>query len=176
VPGVLLGAVVRVWLVPNVRTFRLCAAVVLLVLGAWLVARTLRPPTGPARPPGRRALTGLAFAVGTVGGVYGIGGGSLLAPVLVGRGMRVAEVAPAALTSTFVTSVVGALAFAVIAVSHDGSIAPAWTTGLAAGLGGLVGGYAGARWSRRVPERALRLLLGGCAMALAATYAALALR
>jgi hypothetical protein len=32
-------------------------------------------------------------------GVYGIGGGSILAPVLVGLGYAVVEVAPAALTA-----------------------------------------------------------------------------
>ena len=91
----------------------------------------------------------MSFAVGVLGGVYGIGGGSILAPILVGRGMRVADVAPAALASTFVTSVAGAIAFAVIALGADGSIAPDWTIGLAAGLGGLAGGYwvpAGRTW------------------------------
>jgi uncharacterized membrane protein YfcA len=178
VPGVVVGACVRVWLVPDARTFRLVAAVVLLVLGVWLVVRTLRQETessgvGPPRTP---ALVALSFAVGVLGGVYGIGGGSILAPILVGRGMRVADVAPAALASTFVTSVAGAIAFAVIALGADGSIAPDWTIGVAAGLGGLAGGYWGARWSHLAPERALRLLLGAVAIALAVTYFALALR
>ncbi len=178
VPGVVVGACVRVWLVPDARTFRLVAAVVLLVLGGWLVARTLRQGTETtgAGPPPTPALVALSFAVGVLGGVYGIGGGSILAPILVGRGMRVAEVAPAALASTFVTSVAGAIAFAVIALGADGSIAPDWTIGLAAGVGGLAGGYLGARWSHLAPERALRLLLGAVAMGLAATYFVLALR
>jgi hypothetical protein len=175
---VVVGACVRVWLVPDVRTFRLVAAVMLLALGVWLVVRTLRQGTetsevGPPRTP---ALVALSFAVGVVGGVYGIGGGSILAPILVGRGMRVADVAPAALASTFVTSVAGAIAFAVIALGADGSIAPDWTIGLAAGLGGLAGGYWGARWSHLAPERALRLLLGAVAIAVAVTYVVLALR
>ena len=90
--------------------------------------------------------------------------------------MRVADVAPAALASTFVTSVAGAIAFAVIALGADGSIAPDWTIGVAAGVGGLAGGYWGARWSHLAPERALRLLLGAVAIGLAATYVVLALR
>ncbi len=175
VPGVVVGACVRVWLVPDVRTFRLVAAVVLMGLGAWLVLRTLRPShradgVGPRTP----ALVALSFVVGVLGGVYGIGGGSIVAPILVARGMRVAVVAPAALASTFVTSVVGAVTFAVIALGADGSVAPDWLIGLAAGLGGLAGGYLGARWSALAPERALRLLLGGLAMALAATYVVIA--
>jgi uncharacterized protein len=178
VPGVVVGACVRVWLVPDARTFRLVAAVVLLALGTWLVVRTLRTgaETSGVGAPRTPALVSLSFAVGVLGGVYGIGGGSILAPILVGRGMRVADVAPAALASTFVTSVAGAIAFAVIALGADGSIAPDWTIGVAAGLGGLAGGYWGARWSHLAPERALRFLLGGVAIGLAATYFVLALR
>ena len=178
VPGVVVGACVRVWLVPDARTFRLVAAVVLLALGSWLVVRTLRqePETSEVGPPRTPALVALSFSVGVLGGVYGIGGGSILAPILVGRGMRVADVAPAALASTFVTSVAGAITFAVIALGTDGSIAPDWTIGLAAGLGGLAGGYWGARWSHLAPERALRLLLGAVAVALAVTYFVIALR
>jgi hypothetical protein len=44
--------------------------------------------------------------------------------MLVGRGVPVATVAPAALASTFVTSVVGAGAYAVLAMTTTGDIAP----------------------------------------------------
>jgi len=177
VPGVVIGACLRVWLVPDPRPFRFVAALVLLPMGVWLVSRTVRQPSATAAAPFRpRTLVLLALAVGVVGGIYGIGGGSLLAPLLVGRGLAVAEVAPAALASTFVTSIVGATAFTVLAVGVDGSIAPDWWVGIAAGLGGLVGGYCGARWSRFAPERALRLLLGFLAIALAVVYVVLAVR
>ena len=52
-----------------------------------------------------------------------------------------------------------------MALGVDGSIAPDWSIGMAAGLGGLAGGYLGARWSHLAPERALRLLLGALAIA-----------
>jgi uncharacterized membrane protein YfcA len=153
-------------------------AAVLLPLGIWLIARTLRPTAAPARgaTPTPRVLVALSFVVGVIGGIYGIGGGSLLAPVLVGRGLPVAEVAPAALGSTFVTSVVGALSFCVLALEVPGSVAPDWTLGIGAGLGGLAGGYLGARWSHLAPERVLRLLLGAVAILLAAAYVAIAVR
>jgi hypothetical protein len=170
-PGVVVGAAVRVYAVPGAQVFRLIVAALLLPLGVWLVLRTLRrrvePP--PARM-SRRGITSLALAVGVVGGVYGIGGGSLLGPILVGRGMPVAEVAPAALTSTFVTSIVGAGAFALLGVATGGDIAPQWTVGLLCGLGGLVGGYLGARLQPRLPDTGLRLLLGVLAVALAVVY------
>ena len=66
----------------------------------------------------------MAVAVGVVGGIYGIGGGSILAPILVGSGLAVAEVAPAALASTFVTSIVGAATYALLATNASGSSHP----------------------------------------------------
>ena len=171
VPGVIIGAVIRVVLVPDLRTFRLIAAGILLPLGVWLTWRALRGTqvvSGAMPPRSRVSLLGLF--VGIVGGVYGIGGGSLLAPILVARGLPVAKVAPAALAATFVTSIVGALTFAVLALRSPGAVAPLWALGVACGLGGLLGGYVGARWSSRLPERALRLLLGMTAIALAVLY------
>ncbi|MEO3826476.1 TSUP family transporter [Actinomadura sp. B10D3] len=110
----------------------------------------------------------LLGAVGTVGGVYGIGGGSVLGPILVGRGMPIARVAPAALASTFLTSLVGAVTYAVLSLAAHGDIAPDWSGGFACGLGGLAGGYLGARLQPRLPETVLRLCLGLLATALGA--------
>jgi hypothetical protein len=42
-----------------------------------------------------------------VGGFYGIGGGSLLAPILIALGFSVYEVAPATLAATCLPSIVG---------------------------------------------------------------------
>ncbi|WP_246238640.1 TSUP family transporter [Acrocarpospora corrugata] len=138
--------------------------------------RTLRPPRGPAGPPpSRRAIGLLAVVVGMAGGMYGIGGGSLLGPILVGRGLPVAGVAPAALASTFVTSIAGALTFGVLSLTTTGDIAPEWALGLVCGLGGLIGGYVGAHLQPRLPETGLRLLLGGLAIAVAGMYAVQAL-
>lgn len=173
-PGVVIGAVIRVFAIPGPAVFKILVAVFLLPLGTWLIARTLLPPRS-AKPSGdglsASAITGLALAVGVVGGIYGIGGGSLLGPILVGRGMPVAKVAPAALASTFATSVVGAATYAVLSLAGSGSIAPHWFLGLACGLGGLIGGYLGAILQPRLPEKALRLLLGALAASVGAVYA-----
>lgn len=176
-PGVVVGAAVRVFAVPGATVFRLLTAVLLVPLGLWLIRRTVRPARGAGdAEPSPRAVTGLALAVGVVGGVYGIGGGSLLGPLLVGRGMSVARVAPAALASTFVTSVAGAGAFALLSLTGTGDVAPDWYLGLACGLGGLIGGYLGARLQPRLPETGLRLLLGSLATAVGLLYAVQALR
>jgi uncharacterized membrane protein YfcA len=181
-PGVVAGAAIRVYALPGPGVFRVLTAALLLPLGLWLCARTLRPPRRPAGSaaappepagPGPAALTGLALAVGTVGGIYGIGGGSLLGPVLAARGLPMARVAPAALAATFATSAVGAAAYVLLSLTGAGgsAVVPEWGLGLACGLGGLVGGYLGARLQPRLPERALRLLLGTLAAALGLAYA-----
>lgn len=172
-PGVVAGAVLRVFVVPGPTVFRLLIAALLLPLGLWLCARTLRTtrPAPPTAEPSPRVLTTLAVAVGTVGGVYGIGGGSLLGPILAGRGLPVARVAPAALATTFTTSIVGATTYALLSLIGTGDIAPDWYLGLACGTGGLLGGYLGARLQPYAPDRTLRLLLGTLATALGALYA-----
>ncbi|MCK8680746.1 TSUP family transporter [Streptomyces lichenis] len=172
VPGVVVGAVIRVFAVPGPRVFRLLVAVLLLPLGLWLWWRTARPaPPRAARPASPRATRVLALVVGVAGGVYGIGGGSLLGPILVGRGAPVATVAPAALASTFVTSVVGAATYALLSLAATGEVAPDWLLGLSCGAGGLLGGYLGARLQPRLPETALRLLLGTLAAGVGGLYA-----
>ena len=90
------GPVIRVELLPGARVFDFVVAGVLLPPGLWLA------PTGPARSdtearPARAVpvplLIPLATVVGCVGGIYGIGGGSILAPVLSGTGRPPREVA-----------------------------------------------------------------------------------
>jgi uncharacterized membrane protein YfcA len=170
VPGVILGAIIRVFAIPGPQVFRLVAAAVLLPLGLWLVIGALRPAVPDRQPLSRRTTIGLSVVTGAVGGIYGIGGGSILGPILAGRGMPMTQIAPAALAATFVTSLVGAGTYGVLALTTSGDIAPHWTLGLLCGAGGLIGGYLGARLQPHLPERALRLLLGTLATALAALY------
>lgn len=80
--------------------------------------------------------------------------------------------APATLASTFLTLIAGAGAYAILATTTPGNIAPHWALGFACGAGGLVGGYLGARLQPHLPSTALRLLVGGLAVALAALYLA----
>jgi uncharacterized membrane protein YfcA len=176
-PGVVLGAVLRVFVVPGAQAFKLIVAAVLLPLGGWLVVRALRRHQAEVAETEVKpaAVTGLAGIVGVIGGIYGIGGGSILGPILAGRGLPMARVAPAALLATFVTSVVGSLTYALLALARSGDISPDWPVGLMCGLGGLLGGYVGARLQPHLPERALRLLLGALAVGLAVMYAASAL-
>lgn len=108
--------------------------------------------------------------MGCVGGIYGIGGGSILAPILIAAGRPPSQVAPAALGSTFVTSVAGVVTFTILSVNHNGPIAPDWPTGIALGLGGMAGGYAGARIQSRLPDVLIRRLVGILVVAIGARY------
>ena len=112
----------------------------------------------------------LSLAVGTVGGIYGIGGGSLLAPILLTAGFSAYEVAPATLTATFLTSIVGIASYQILQITHGGQIAPDWALGAFLGAGGFLGSYCGARLQSRLPERSLRRLLGLIACLVAARY------
>jgi uncharacterized membrane protein YfcA len=173
-PGVIAGAVIRVELLSGPEAFFAVIAAVLIPLGAWLLIGQ-PAPSRPTDGDHRRLIFGLALAVGTVGGIYGIGGGSILAPILVGLGFTVVEVAPAALAATFLTSLAGVATFALLSVNAGGDIAPDWTVGIGLGLGGLAGGYLGATMQERVPEAALRRFLGLLAFALGVRYGAVAL-
>lgn len=167
VPGVILGAVLRIYLVPGAGVFRLLLALLLAPLGVLVLTR--RPGTARVRwlTLSDRGVSVLAFGAGVAGGIYGIGGGSLLSPVLVATGLSVASVAPATLVTTLLTSIVGAGSYTLLALTAPGPVAPDWTLGIACGLGGLIGGYLGARWQPRLPQTALRVLLGAIAIALA---------
>jgi uncharacterized protein len=172
-PGVIAGSVIRVELLPGARVFDFVVAVVLLPLGAWLAATKAVPPTGPGgatREIPRPLLVVLAAIVGCVGGIYGIGGGSILAPVLIGSGRPPSEVAPAALASTFVTSVAGVVTFTILSVHEHGSVAPDWPTGIALGAGGLAGAYLGARLQSRLPDLVIRRVVGVLVVLVGARY------
>jgi uncharacterized membrane protein YfcA len=158
-PGVVAGSIIRVYVLPGPVVFDIVVAAVLIPLGTWLaLAPVKHATTGRARLP--RVVTGLIAAIaGCVGGIYGIGGGSILAPILIADGRPAAQVAPAALSSTFVTSLGGVVTFSLLSINHHGSIAPDWPTGIALGIGGLAGGYVGARLHARMPEALIRRLL-----------------
>jgi uncharacterized membrane protein YfcA len=172
-PGVVLGAVVRVELLSGPTAFLFVVAAVLGPLGAWLLL--FGPPAQRAGPAAiaERKLRALAAIVGTIGGIYGIGGGSILAPILVGLGFSVVEVAPAALAATFLTSIAGVVTYALLGLQGGGNIAPDWLLGVALGVGGLGGSYVGAALQPRVPQLFLRRLLGVVAVGVAVRYLAL---
>jgi uncharacterized membrane protein YfcA len=113
----------------------------------------------------------LALVVGIIGGAYGIGGGSIIAPFCVAVfHLPVYTIAGAALMGTFITSVAGALFFSIIPAAHGVSAMPDWPLGILFGIGGFVGMYLGARFQKFVPQKVIKLMLGIVIVFLAARY------
>jgi uncharacterized membrane protein YfcA len=209
-PGVFIGAVLRVTYFSDPDIFKVFVGLVLLYLGVRLLYETLtvvlkkragQGPRAEAEKPaigeavrtvevswrrmgyrfggkyysfGTLPVFLLSLVVGIIGGIYSIGGGSIVAPFLVlVFGLPVYTVAGAAMVGTFVTSVAGVAFFQVLAGTDLGTqspIAPDWTLGLILGIGGLAGSYVGARLQRFLPELWIRAVLGILITLLALSY------
>jgi len=223
-PGVFIGAIVRVSYLPNPRHFKLFVAAVLLYIGLKMVrdllnknsrngAKTnsekrfqemvksggsksvgaeisegehLRPVTithfnlrrlgftfhGESFDVSFWGISLLSFIIGIVGGIYGIGGGSIIAPFFITFfGLPVYIVAGAALMGTFVTSVAGVAFYQAIAPFYSHlSVAPDWLLGILFGVGGMAGMYLGARCQKFVPAKAIKWMLAGIMVLTATKY------
>ncbi len=206
-PGVFIGAVVRLVYLPNPKNFKLFAAGVLLCIGFKMVRDLLNKKADNANkattekrfqemvrqrssdssdnalPPVKVThfnfkrlsytfydesfdvsfwgIFSLSFVVGIIGGIYGIGGGSIIAPFFVTFfGLPVYTVAGAALMGTFVTSVAGVAFYQGIALLYPHlSAGPDWLLGILFGVGGMAGMYCGARCQKFVPAKAIKWML-----------------
>jgi hypothetical protein len=194
-PGVAIGYGLRVTWLAEAAAFSVFVGVVLLGLGLRLLWDRRRP--APPGLPARGALTNvrwsrrrvafdqggrthgfgvpgmaaLSVAVGIVGGIYGIGGGAIMAPVCVALfGLPVHAIAGATLLATLFTSVAGVALYAALPAPAGVATAPDLPLGLLFGVGGLAGMYAGARCQRLVSQRALQLALAAVLIAVAVLF------
>jgi uncharacterized protein len=208
-PGVLIGAIIRVRYLPDPVHFKLFAAIILLYISIKMVIDLLGSrknkrsdiPGGnqsggmindmePNKMPGEKTLPAakiisidmkqmtftfsgetfeipipgvfvLSFIVGIVGGVYGIGGGAIIAPFFITFfKLPVYIVAGASLLGNFITSVAGVGFYQAIAMfSPDIKVAPDWMLGILFGIGGMAGMYLGARCQKYVPAKYIKLML-----------------
>ena len=103
----------------------------------------------------------LSLGVGVIGGIYGIGGGAIIAPLLIGFfGMPVYIAAGAALLGTFLTSAAAVAFYQLLAPWYPHlAVAPDWMLGLLFGAGGIAGMYCGARLQKFVPARVIKGIL-----------------
>jgi uncharacterized membrane protein YfcA len=116
----------------------------------------------------------MALVVGVVGGIYGIGGGAIIAPFIVTFfRLPIYTIAGATLMGTFVSSVAGVIFYLVIAGLYSESgmaIAPNWSLGFLFGIGGFAGIYCGARAQKFVPEKIIKAILAVLLFFLALRY------
>lgn len=224
-PGVFIGAFVRVNYLPDPEHFKLFAATVLFYIGFKMVLDLLKKNrdtsskisseqqfqemvrhhrhntavSGNVAPGTMKAVKvthfnlrrigytfydeafdvsfwgifSLSLIVGVVGGIYGIGGGSIIAPFFVTFfGLPVFTVAGAALMGTFITSVAGVAFYQIIAPFYpEISVAPDWLLGILFGIGGMAGMYLGARCQKFVPARVIKCMLAVILVFTAIKYA-----
>jgi uncharacterized protein len=69
-----------------------------------------------------------------------------------------------------VTSAGGVITFAILALQQHIPVYPDWPTGIALGIGGLAGGYTGARLQSRMPDVLIRRLVGVLAIGIGAYF------
>lgn len=184
-PGVFIGAMLRVSYLSEPGPFKVFAGFVLLYLGARLLYETaVQFAEVPRKERHDLYHAGLDFnkpvvfllslAVGVIGGIYGVGGAAIIAPFFVtGLGLPMRAVTGAAMLGTFATSVAGVTFFQTLAIADPGSgpaAAPDWLLGGVLAAGGLAGTYAGARAQKFLPEPLIKALLGALVLALATSY------
>lgn len=175
-PGLLAGWWLRVHWLPDPHTFKLFVGLVLLGLAIRLILKNTRHAANATQavPGGRRNLVpifAIALLIGIIGGAYGIGGGAIMAPVLVAVFcLPMHHLAGAALFGTFVTSVAGVALYQFLPAPAGIETRPDWALGILFGLGGVAGMYAGARMQKHVPQRTLEVGLALVLVLLAAGY------
>jgi hypothetical protein len=191
VPGVVLGQLVRLNWLPDARPFKAFVGCVLLYIGVRMALEIGRPENRAASDAGpsnwrvtclefnlrrlvfefqgnryespTRLIFLISLVVGMVGGIYGIGGGAIIAPFFVAHlGLPVHTIAGATLMGTFITSVAGVMFSQLVAPFYRRkglNPAPDWLLGALFGAGGMLGIYLGARTQRFIPAKWLKIML-----------------
>ncbi len=109
------------------------------------------------------SISCFSMIIGIIGGIYGIGGGAIVAPFLVAvYKLPIHTVAGASLMCTFLTSSTGVLFFQLLSklsLHHNQLIVPDYRLGLLFGAGGAIGMYFGARAQRYVNPVHIKTIL-----------------
>ncbi|OBQ45841.1 sulfite exporter TauE/SafE family protein [Halodesulfovibrio spirochaetisodalis] len=183
-PGVLIGAVIRISYLPDTSDFKLFVGSVLLYVGFRLF-KSIYSKKREQQPIGvitsqsfslkkisysyggeqytvpTFSIFVMTFIVGIIGGIYGIGGGAIIAPFFITFfGLPIYTVAGACLMGTFVTSIAGVGIYQLLAYIYPSqAIAPDYLLGILFGIGGFGGMYMGALCQKYVPATTLKLML-----------------
>lgn len=188
-PGVFIGAIIRIQYLPNPKNFKLFVAIVLGYIAIRLIRDVLKKSECKPRKCSINNYSTkvlefsfskikymfqenifqistiwiliLSFLVGIVGGIYGIGGGAIIAPFFVSVfGLPVFTVAGAALMGTFITSIAGVIYYQALSLCNPSlSIAPDWLLGSLFGVGGIIGMYLGARCQKYVQAKYIKSMI-----------------
>jgi uncharacterized membrane protein YfcA len=135
-------------------------AIFLMLLAAWLIARTLLPSAAPGRrlPHHLAWIAVLGGSGGLVSGTFSSGGAALAVPFLTtffgyaqatAQGMSLGLIAPGAIISIITYGLAGAID---------------WQIGIPLAIGGMLFITRGVALAHRLPERNLRLLFSALLM------------
>jgi len=197
-PGVLVGYYIRVRFLPDPKAFKLFVGLILLYVGVRVIKKILQKVKSEGAEQNadftvsnvtysmtrmgfdfqaRRvefslaAIIILALVVGVIGGIYGIGGGAIIAPFCVAfLNIPMHTVAGAAMFGTFATSIVGVAIYSSVPFYNGQTAPPDWFLGILFGLGGLLGMYLGATCQKYVPERIIQAMLALIIFAVSVNY------
>jgi len=197
-PGVWVGYYLRVKYLPDPKLFKFFVGIVLLLIGMRLIYSAFqnKSSTNPERTGsfdiGRitcqfprifynfrgstysftiATVSIFALLVGIVGGIYGVGGGAILAPFCVSiLNLPIYTVAGAILLGNFMTSLAGVIFYSAIPLHNGAAASPDWLLGLLLGIGGLTGMYVGARSQIHFPERLIKLILASIILFISTKY------
>ncbi len=209
-PGVFIGAIVRIEYLPDPSAFKIFAGLVLLYIGMRMLIDTIKKDkNGKTQNTEQKFLElvkiwkhsehnsalqdelpkvklikfnikkleydfyGERFSastvsiflissfVGIIGGIYGIGGGAIMAPIFVALfHLPVYTVAGAALMGTFITSIAGVIYYQILSIYYPNiSVAPDWMLGILFGIGGLAGIYTGATLQKYISAKIIKWIL-----------------
>ncbi|MEE9442681.1 MAG: sulfite exporter TauE/SafE family protein [candidate division Zixibacteria bacterium] len=189
IPGLVLGVFIRVRYLPDPVAFKFFVGLVLVYIAIRLLMNTLKKQesavnsfeafevssasltfrkisfvfNGQQFSLSTPVLFTLSIIVGAIGGIYGIGGGAILAPILVIMfRLPIYTISGATLFGTFLSSTVGVLFYIVLAplfAADKISAQPDWMLGLMFGIGGSLGIYLGTRIQKYIPARLIKILL-----------------
>ncbi|WP_456328900.1 sulfite exporter TauE/SafE family protein [Archaeoglobus sp.] len=182
-PGMYLGSLVRINFLGDVRVFKAFVAMVLLYLGIRLIVSKSKHIEGgltvlkasPFRVEfsfadsrfsfNPLAIALISFLIGIVASAYGVGGGALMAPILVSLfGLPIKAIAGANLVGTFAASAFGIASYTALGYP------PNLENGVAMGAAGALGILIGSKLQGRIEERKLRILLSVLIIGISAKY------
>jgi uncharacterized membrane protein YfcA len=197
-PGVLVGYYIRVRFLPDPKAFKLFVGLILLYIGVRVIKKILQKVKSEGAEQNTdfavsnviysmtrmgfdfqaqrvefslAAIIILALVVGVIGGIYGIGGGAIIAPFCVAfLNIPVHTVAGAAMFGTFATSIVGVAIYSTVPFYNGQTAPPDWFLGILFGIGGLLGMYLGATCQKYVPERIIQAMLALIIFAVSTKY------
>jgi hypothetical protein len=187
VPGIAVGTIIRIMILPEPSAFKIFAGLMLLVIAVQMIYNFINNKNEETNSIHAEIVQNekinnytiqfsydsrfykinifklilLSILVGTSSGIYGIGGGVFLSTFLIAFfRLPVKAISGSILFCTFISSVTGVLSSILISLFMTRiNVNPDLIMALFFGIGGLIGSYTGARLQKYLPVRFITILL-----------------